>query len=60
MLDRGLLISFYVPSAQKTHMVVIWATKMIQGLEDITEEEQGRELNLHILGKKRLRGYKTI
>lgn len=40
-------------------MVVIWATKMIQGLEDITEEEQGRELNLHILRKKRLRGYKT-
>lgn len=48
MVDRRLLIPFHVPSPQKTQMLVIWATGMIQGLEGITEEEQGRELNLHI------------
>lgn len=33
---------------------------MIQGLEDMTEEKQARELNLHSLEKKRLRGYKPV
>lgn len=41
-------------------MMIIWTTGMIQGLEGIAEEEQGREFNLHINGNMRLRGYKTI
>lgn len=41
-------------------MLVIWTTGVTQGLEGIAEEEEGRELNLHIYGNKRLKGYKTI